>query len=401
MIRSGERATENTAKTKNSASTQFSDMLKGMTQTASEDKKVSGSKQEEENKSAGKKDSKEVDKEKEEPTQKTEKTDKKDTKEEEAKTLVNELTGEGFTQLAEMLAALSQNNGSVNEEQQTIGQGELTEVSLEAVTEILGEEAVNIADTVPTTEQTAVQEPVTTKVQTDEADAELPIQTTVQVQETQEVPVQAEDGTALIQQFQSTEEAVPLEVPEKENIHTDEHDKAVVSDKATEAETKVSEAMVSAAAEQNAIPAFTNMESGVEKMTMKTSPERLPQDLADTIVSKDMLGNGTPTLEITLEPATLGKITLRVVYQEGRAAMSLISDSPKTLELLSQKAGEIAQILQEKTGQETMVFIPETSYTEQGQEDNGQQGGREREQRERPKQEQTESFAQQLRLGLL
>ncbi len=133
---------------------------------------------------------------------------------------------------------------------------------------------------------------------------------------------------------------------------------------------------------------------------LQTSPETLPVDVSETIASKMPLQGGTSTLELTLEPASLGKITIRMIYEGGKAAVSLIADNPRTLEILSQRAGEIAQILEEKTGQATVVYTPESQYTE---DDGNRNQGRnqQQEQRERPRQDQADTFAQQLRLGLV
>ena len=147
-----------------------------------------------------------------------------------------------------------------------------------------------------------------------------------------------------------------------------------------------------------ALPISMAEQSGIA--VLKTSPDTLPEDITKTITTNMLSKNPMTSLEVTLEPATLGKITIKLIYEEGRAALSLISDNPRTLELLSQKVGDIAQILQEKTGQDTVVYTPEGQYTEEDAA-NKEQGGRQQEQKQHTKQEQTESFMQQLRLGLI
>lgn len=110
--------------------------------------------------------------------------------------------------------------------------------------------------------------------------------------------------------------------------------------------------------------------------------------------------NGTLTIE--LEPASLGKVLVKVVYEAGRASVSLMAANPKTLEILSRNAGEIAGILESRTGQETVIYTapPESQYSESEREGRGER--REREQQEQGKRKnQSDSFAQQLRLGLV
>lgn len=139
-----------------------------------------------------------------------------------------------------------------------------------------------------------------------------------------------------------------------------------------------------------------------ETVTVRTTPETFTADLGKALAAKLPSSNGT--LSIELEPAALGKMTIKVIYEAGRAAVSIMSANPKTLELLSQSAGDIAQILEQKTGQQTVVYTPQ-----QPQQDmDGRQGGHEnggrrqdRDQENDKRQGQPDSFAQQLRLGLV
>lgn len=56
--------------------------------------------------------------------------------------------------------------------------------------------------------------------------------------------------------------------------------------------------------------------------------------------------NGEITIE--LEPASLGRIIVRVTYDADRASVALMSANPRTLEILSRDAGSIAGMLEEK-----------------------------------------------------
>jgi len=132
---------------------------------------------------------------------------------------------------------------------------------------------------------------------------------------------------------------------------------------------------------------------------VKTTENTLAPDIAKTMAARMPADNGTLTLE--LEPASLGKLTIRMTYEAGKAVVSIMATNTRTLELLSQRSGEIAAILEERTGQETVVqqYQPseEGAYYEQNQE-----SGRERQQQEQRKEnKETDSFMQQLRLGLI
>lgn len=140
-----------------------------------------------------------------------------------------------------------------------------------------------------------------------------------------------------------------------------------------------------------------------DQIPLKTTPDTLPEDLGKTLAAK--LPDAGRTLTVELEPASLGKLTIRLTYEAGRAAVSILATNPRTLELLNTKAAEIASILEEKTGQETVILTQEPHEQEQYQENkHGSNQQEEREQGQQRKEEpshQSDSFAQQLRLGLV
>ncbi len=140
-----------------------------------------------------------------------------------------------------------------------------------------------------------------------------------------------------------------------------------------------------------------------EPVRIKTSYSQLPQDLGKTLAAR-LPGSGREMV-IELEPASLGKLTIKLAYEAGRAAVSILASNPRTLELLNQKASEIAAILEEKTGEETIIYThaPEQKEQEpdQSQNNQGRQQQEEGSKKDRQDQQQTESFAQQLRLGLI
>lgn len=133
---------------------------------------------------------------------------------------------------------------------------------------------------------------------------------------------------------------------------------------------------------------------------LATSEAMLPEDLGQALAGR--LTGRPQTLEITLEPASLGKLTIRAVYEGGRASVSILASDPKTLEILNQRAADLAGILEQRTGQETIVYA-QGLYQENGGQFPG--GHREQGRQEEPKRQrqhrQSDSFAQQLRLGLV
>lgn len=133
--------------------------------------------------------------------------------------------------------------------------------------------------------------------------------------------------------------------------------------------------------------------------TVRTTRQALSADVGKIIASRMPQKNGEMTIE--LEPASLGKIIVRVTYDAGRASVALMTANPRTLEILSRDAGSIAGMIEEKTGQETMVFIPQQeAYQEESQREHRSDDKEQKQKNDRKKQ-QAESFIQQVRLGLV
>lgn len=131
-----------------------------------------------------------------------------------------------------------------------------------------------------------------------------------------------------------------------------------------------------------------------------TTENTLPEDLAKTVAEKFSGKSGMLRLE--LEPGSLGKLTIQMVYEEGKTVVSLMATNARTLELLSQRSAEIASILEDRTGEKTEILMYEPqkndSYTDNQKE---KEHGREEERRRNRKQESSASFLHQLRLGLV
>ena len=141
----------------------------------------------------------------------------------------------------------------------------------------------------------------------------------------------------------------------------------------------------------------------VKSADFKSTIEELPQQLGKALSSGKLTGNRTLTVE--LEPASLGKLTIKLSYEAGRTAVSILASNPKSLEILNQKASEIAAILKEHTGEETVIYTQEPQQQEENSYD-GHQGSQNQEQKghsrhDEDKEQQADSFAQQLRLGLV
>lgn len=187
-----------------------------------------------------------------------------------------------------------------------------------------------------------------------------------------------------------------------------EPEKTEIPVKASAAETKegtreqAGQEQPLAGMEGQPIREYAARETGhVVSEPVRTSEPNLINDVGRAIAQRLPASDGTLTIE--LEPASLGKMTIRVLYESGKATVSILATSPRTLELLSARAGELASILEERTGQETVVYAeqPESEQPFDERQGEGRQKDREPEGREHKERNEQDSFLQQLRLGVI
>lgn len=175
------------------------------------------------------------------------------------------------------------------------------------------------------------------------------------------------------------------------------------------ADTKASELTQAADRQDNGVSrtnAFevpqTTQKASVDMTNLRAGIQNLARTMADNMAA------GKNEFEIWLEPANLGKMAIKVAYESGRAMISIMCTNEKTMELISQNAKQLGNILQQHTGDETVVVIdhPESDYLQQKMNQEQQSGQQQEDQDNKGKQEQKqdsehESFLQQLRLGLM
>lgn len=148
---------------------------------------------------------------------------------------------------------------------------------------------------------------------------------------------------------------------------------------------------------------------GIEKaenLHLVTKEESITKDVAELLAEKMDFHKGE--LKIELEPRTLGQITVKVNFIGGKANVVIFAENPKTLHLLQNGAGEMARILEEKTGEITKVIVHEENKGEQffrDNDSNSKENKNEAERRLREAEEEknkgnTEEFLHRMRLGL-
>lgn len=146
-------------------------------------------------------------------------------------------------------------------------------------------------------------------------------------------------------------------------------------------------------------------QSASAEQTGRSAPTSDLQNLSETMLKQ--MSQGRKEFEILLEPEHLGKLTVKVAYESGKAVISIICSNDKTMELLSQNAKTMGAIVEQRMGSETTVVVenhPNPDYLQQdGKQENssGYQKEEHAGRQDREKENEHISFAEQLRLGLM
>ena len=176
------------------------------------------------------------------------------------------------------------------------------------------------------TEVEAQQMPETGRVQSLQPDQIVkqsePVPDTANVSETEAMPVAAMRNTPETQQ-------------QPQDFSSDRKETAV---KAVQPEKKTESASENFTAEQAAAATARPDTANVAKPEVegpKTAvrvyveqPEELPQKVTDTLLTK--LVEGVKEFEIHIEPANLGKIAVKVLYEGNQATISIICSETRT-----------------------------------------------------------------------
>ncbi len=151
--------------------------------------------------------------------------------------------------------------------------------------------------------------------------------------------------------------------------------------------------------------------SGTESTSAEehvTESGELREEYADMLKAQiaRQVADGKQELEISLTPKNLGNLIIRAAQEEGRMTVSIICSDERAMKAMAQKAAELGQILENRMGVRTEVYVDDgrqQSYLQkEGRGDNA--GGQEQSQSERHRRRQehdTMDFLQQLRLGLV
>lgn len=165
------------------------------------------------------------------------------------------------------------------------------------------------------------------------------------------------------------------------------------------------EQMVQAPAQQARTEAVQETPAGETVRMYVPQPEELPEKLTNQLMTK--MADGVREFEIQVEPENLGKIAVKISYENGQVNISILCSEKKALDALGQNVKEICHVIERNFGGSTTIILdkPENDYLNQSRDESGQ--NRQNQEQEQPKQgkqqqseDDAEQFLQKLRLGL-
>lgn len=154
--------------------------------------------------------------------------------------------------------------------------------------------------------------------------------------------------------------------------------------------------------------AYTNVHrtsyEGTQEVVHVSTPEELAAELPKSLIQN--ITRGKNEFEIFLEPANLGRIAVKVLYEAGQTTISILCSEKRTMAMLGQRAGEIGAVMEQRLGDTTTVLVEERPTEDYQDGRSNSQAGREseqdrqREEQQKAKHEDNSHFLQRLRLGL-
>lgn len=143
-------------------------------------------------------------------------------------------------------------------------------------------------------------------------------------------------------------------------------------------------------------------EKAVTMPVNENNPEELEDRLSKQILSQ--IKTGKDSMELQLEPHNLGKILLKVSYENNQVHVSIVCSESKTLKLISQSATELGNILEANVERPFQVVVDKADVDYLNNRNQDQQGGGQEQQRQQQNHKQSDDggddFAQKLRLGM-
>ncbi len=167
-------------------------------------------------------------------------------------------------------------------------------------------------------------------------------------------------------------------------------------------EQKAAETTDASAVVQKEAPKEENLVRFKVGETINPSEPKAAEKLADTVLLK--MSEKTGEYELQLNPQELGKIKIKLVFEDGKINVAIFCENQKAADLLGLTGARLKGIIEERTGSEAYVEVQKDDanpYNEQEKEKNDNGRGYEESKKQDKKNDDVVDFMQQLRLGLL
>ena len=237
------------------------------------------------------------------------------------------------------------------------------------------------------------QQAVPTQAQT----AQAPAQNT---QTETQAPVQTAQGQQQTQQ--TVAQTARTDDGQQADARQSEGRSTAATVQKPQVEAEVTQTQTAPAAEQ---PLFRQVEHTPVKVgeaaPLDTTAEDFDAQSAKTIA--EALEKGLQKVELKLSPASLGNVTVELTRTaEGAIHVVLTAEREQAMKLLTDHAGQLGNLLQNNTGADVRVEVPQNQQGRQAwQEGQGQHHQGQSQQQQSHSQQEQEDFLQQLRLGLI
>lgn len=129
----------------------------------------------------------------------------------------------------------------------------------------------------------------------------------------------------------------------------------------------------------------------------EVSSENLIKEISKNVIIKAEKSN---EYELQLDPENLGKIKVKLLFEDGKLTVSMLCNNSKTASLLSEGISSLGQAIQQNTKSEVTVNVREENYLNNNQnQQKGQNSSNQQNQNQQNHREDAE-FADQVKLGL-
>lgn len=127
------------------------------------------------------------------------------------------------------------------------------------------------------------------------------------------------------------------------------------------------------------------------------SSEKLVNEVAKNIIIKS---EDNKQYELQLDPENLGKIKVKLLFEDGKLTVSLLCNNNKTAAMLSEGISNLGQAIQQTTKSEVTVNVQEENYLNNNQ-NNNEKGNNPNSQNQNRQNKQNDSnFEDQMKMGL-